>query len=713
MNFLHSHSDGGPGHTITSRDRLGRALGIQDAAGTRMLEYTRHGALKSDTITAGMLAGQKTEQGFVSLLRPRSRAATFGSELLGSATYGYDECHPHGYGPWPDSNKQLPSDQAGARTGHLLSDRANSAPILILQPPDFLMLKLLLPLVLSLTSLTATEFMVEGRSFVLEGKSLQIRSGEIHYSRVPRAEWRSRIQMAKAMGLNTVCTYVFWNYHEAKRGEFDFTGGKDVVEFVRLCGEEGMKAIVRPGPYVCAEWDLGGLPAWLLAEPGIKLRSTDPRFLEPAMDWMKRMGAMLQPLSVAQGGPVLMVQIENEFGFFGSDTAYLKEMQRALRAGGYQGMVFTCDGGGEDKLRRGGLAGVLKAANFGGRAESHFAALRRVSPGQPDFTAEFWVGWFDQWGRPHHLVNSQSKLADLEWMMRTGASFNLYMFHGGTTRGLWTGANWDGRYRPSTDCYDYSAPLDESGRPTEKYHAFRSVIQAALKNEKLPDVPKLSGTASIGTIELKEQCRLLDCLPKGSPTATPQTMEALGQATGMISYRTTLEGPMEGSLPLGEVKDRVYVLLDGKLLGISGRSTNGDAIPVKIPAGTHRLDLFVENMGRINFGQKISEERKGLTESLSLGGKELGPWEQVGLPLQEPPNGPFEDIKDGKTLGNFTLYRGHFKVGSASDTWLDMRGYGRGVVWLNGRNLGRYWKIGPSRSIFLPGCVGDHPKCTT
>ena len=211
------------------------------------------------------------------------------------------------------------------------------------------MLKRLLLLLLPLSSLlSAAEFKVEGNSFALEGKPFQIRSGEIHYSRVPRAEWRSRIQMAKAMGLNTVCTYVFWNYHEAKRGALDFTGEKDVAEFVHLCGEEGMKAIVRPGPYVCAEWDLGGLPAWLLAEPGIRLRSTDPRFLEPAKDWMKRMGSMLQPMSVTQGGPVLMVQIENEFGFFGSDTAYLEEMQGALKAGGYQGMVFTCDGGGED-----------------------------------------------------------------------------------------------------------------------------------------------------------------------------------------------------------------------------------------------------------------------------------------------------------------------------------------------------------------------------
>jgi beta-galactosidase len=296
----------------------------------------------------------------------------------------------------------------------------------------------------------------------------------------------------------------------------------------------------------CVEWDLGGLPAWLLAEPGIKLRSTDPRYLNPAKAWMKKMGGMLQPLSVAQGGPLLMVQIENEYGNFGADPEYLDALQGALRSGGYQGTVFTCDTASEKALQNGGRPGVLRAANFGGVAERAFQNLQKVSPGQPNLTMEFWVGWFDQWGRPHHVIEPQEKLADLEWMMRNGASFNLYMFHGGTTRGLWTGANWEGRYRPITCSYDYSAPLDESGRPTAKYHAFRSVIQSGLKDEALPEVPAVANTGSIGPILLTEQCRLTDALPPGQTSPVLQTLETLSQTTGFLLYRTTLEGPMGG-----------------------------------------------------------------------------------------------------------------------------------------------------------------------
>ncbi len=557
---------------------------------------------------------------------------------------------------------------------------------------------------ISATNAFAAEFRVEGSSFVLDGKSLQIRSGEIHYSRVPKDEWRSRIQMAKAMGLNTVCTYVFWNLHELKKGEFDFIGEKDVAAFIRLCGECGMHAIVRPGPYVCAEWDLGGLPAWLLAEPGIRLRSTNPKFMEPASEWMRRMGAMLQPLSVEQGGPVLMVQLENEYGFYGSDSGYLDELQRALRSGGYQGTVFTSDGASEDALRHGGRPGILKAVNFGSGAETAFGALHKASPGQPDFTAEFWVGWFDQWQRPHHWIDAHAKMADFDWMMRHGASFNIYMFHGGTTRGLMTGGNWEGRYRPITCSYDYAAPLDESGRPTEKYRAFRAAIQSALKDGNLPDIPKIPGTGSMGNIALTEQCRLMDAIPEGQTNATLLTMEDMGQTTGFICYRTTLDGPAEGSLELGKVKDRVYVLLDGKVVGISGRSVKGAAVALTVPEGKHRMDLLVENMGRINFGKYMIEEHKGLATPVVFNGKELGPFVQVGMSMQEPPKGTYHEIKDGKTQGSATLYRGMMKVGGPCDTWIDMRGFGRGILWLNGRNLGRYWKVGPSQGVFVPGC---------
>jgi beta-galactosidase len=253
------------------------------------------------------------------------------------------------------------------------------------------MLKRLLFLVLPLsTLLSAAEFKVEKGVFVLDGKPFQIRAGEIHYPRVPRAEWRNRIRMAKAMGLNTISTYVFWNYHEARRGEFDFSGEKDVMEFVKLCGAEGMKAILRPGPFVCAEWDLGGLPAWLLKEPGIKLRSSDGRFLEPAGNWMRHMGSMLKPLAVSRNGPVIMVQVENEFGNYGvADAGYLDAMQAALKGGGWDGLTFSADAPG---ITGGGRPGMLRAANFGSQAETMFVKQRKAFPGRISAPSSGWAG---------------------------------------------------------------------------------------------------------------------------------------------------------------------------------------------------------------------------------------------------------------------------------------------------------------------------------
>jgi beta-galactosidase len=565
--------------------------------------------------------------------------------------------------------------------------------------------KLGICILLALASkLAAGDFRIEGKSFLLDGKPFQIRSGELHYSRVPRAEWANRIEMARAMGLNTICTYVFWNYHEPTKGEFDFSGEKDFIAFVKLCDQLGMKAIVRPGPYVCAEWDLGGLPAWLLNEPGINMRSMDPRYLDPAAAWMKRMGEMLEPLTVAKGGPLLMVQVENEYGHFGEDSEYMKALHQALKSGGYQGIVFTGDGPSQSMLRNGAIPGTLKAVNFGGQAEIAFGKLEYFRRDQPEFTSEFWVGWFDDWGSLRQFINTHEKLVDFEVILRRKASFNLYMFHGGTTRNYWTAGNWKNGYSSATCCHDWSALLDESGQPTEKYWSFRSMIKQFVKDEVIPEVPKIAGAASIGTIQLKKQCRLIDALPKGQDVSTLKTMEASGQTTGFIVYRTEVEGPLEGSLELAEVKDRVYVMLNGELQGISGRSTKNGVIKLKIPSGKHRLDLMVENMGRVCYGGFLIGERKGLSGSLQLGGKDLGPFECVNLTMQSQPAAKYEEIKDGETLGNMTLYRGEFSLGSPSDTWLDMRDFGRGTVWLNGKNLGRYWKVGPVQGIFIPGC---------
>jgi beta-galactosidase len=548
----------------------------------------------------------------------------------------------------------------------------------------------------------AATFEVGQKQFLLDGKPFQIRSGEIHYSRVPAAEWRNRIRMAKAMGLNTICTYVFWNYHETKRGEFDFDGEKDVAQFIRICGEEGMKAIVRPGPYVCAEWDLGGIPAWILAEKGVKLRTTDARYLNPAKEWLKRMAAMIEPLSVSRGGPVIMVQLENEYANFASDRAYLQELESALRSGGYSGTLFTCDTAVAAALERGSLPGMLKAANFGNDAGDAFRQLEAVAPEQPLFTAEFWVGWFDQWQRPHHRVNLREKAEGLAWMMKRGASFNLYMFHGGSTRGMWTGANWDGRYRPTTCGYDYDAPLDESGRPTAKYEAFRHIIGKYLKDETLPEVPATVAAGSIGTVELKERADLSAGAVFTQGGDDLPSMEDAGLGNGFILYRAGVQGPFEATFDLGKVKDRVAVLVDGSLAGTGGRSTEGQGIPVTAGEGIHRIDFLVENMGRVNFGD-MDGERKGL-ESLpdfaSAKAEYLG---HCLIPADRPPAAEYREIAEGEGgFNGIPLLRGKFRCDSPADTWLDMRGFGRGAVWLNGRNLGRYWSAGPSQTIFIP-----------
>jgi beta-galactosidase len=548
----------------------------------------------------------------------------------------------------------------------------------------------------------AGEFKVEDKRFLLDGNPFQIRSGEIHYSRVPAADWRNRIQMAKAMGLNTICTYVFWNYHETAKGQFDFSGEKDVAQFIRICGEEGMKVIVRPGPYVCAEWDLGGIPAWILAERGVKLRTTDARYLGPAKEWVRRIAAMVEPLSVGKGGPVIMVQVENEYGSFAnSDREYLRELEKSLRSGGFTGILFTCDGAVPGSLAKGGIRRMTKAVNFGRDASSAFKELARVNPEQPPFTAEFWVGWFDQWQRPHNRGNLREKSADLAWMMEHGASFNLYMFHGGSTRGMWNGANWDGRYRPTTCGYDYDAPLDESGRPTPKYHAFREIIARKLKDGEVPEVPALQKPGRIGTILLEERASLPEGIASEDCGNTLPSMEDAGQGTGFILYSANVTGPVEGTLDLASAKDRVYVSLNGALAGIGGRSTEAGGVAVSIPPGEHRIEFLVENMGRLNYGE-MDGERKGLEKLPELAGAKFTDVRFGLIPSDRPPVGKYSKKDDVPRPSGIVLLRGKFECESPADTWLDMRGFGRGVVWLNGRNLGRYWSAGPSQTIFVP-----------
>jgi beta-galactosidase len=561
--------------------------------------------------------------------------------------------------------------------------------------------RLWLPLAASAALLAATptgRLTIEGSTFRLDGQPLTIISGEMHYARVPREYWRDRLLKARAMGLNTISTYVFWNLHEDTPGHYDFSGQRDVAEYIRLAGEVGLHVIVRPGPYVCAEWDLGGYPAWLLASPNIVLRSTDPQFTTPAARWLDRLGKELGPLFADRGGPIVGVQVENEYGSFGDDKAYLEWQRAALvHAGLDHALLYTADGPGQ--LPKGTLPDLPAVVNFGpGGASKAFASLNAFRPGAPTMSGEYWAGWFDQWGARHHTTNAAQQTSELAWMLDHG-SVNLYMFHGGTTFGWMNGANIDGNaYHPQTSSYDYDSALDESGRPTPKYFQFRDVIAARTKTP-LPDVPATPDAIAIAPVSLDRAASLWDAL--GAPTRVerPRAMETFGQSYGDILYRTHVAAAASGTLVVDEVRDYVQVYVNRQLIGTLDRRLNQTSLPVDIPAGGADVDLLVENSGRVNFALPLRNERKGITKRVTLDGRELTGWSVYSLPMSAVPSPKW--TTDAPTGPGW--YRGSIMIASTGDTFLDMHGWGKGVVWINGHALGRFWSIGPTQTLYVPG----------
>jgi beta-galactosidase len=540
---------------------------------------------------------------------------------------------------------------------------------------------------------------VEGGQFVLDGKPFQIISGEMHYARIPREYWRDRLQKARAMGLNTISTYVFWNLHEPKPGVYDFSGQLDVAEFIREAQREGLHVILRPGPYVCSEWDLGGLPAWLLADPNMKLRTNQENFLRPAAAWLKRLGRELAPLQATRGGPIIAEQVENEYGSYGSDAAYMSKIRELIAEAGFDGAVlYTADGPSE--LPQGTLPELPAVVNFGtGEAELAFAALRAFRPTGPMMSGEYWDGWFDHWGEPHNVTDAQKQAQELDWMLSRGYSVNLYMFHGGTSFGFMGGANYGRTYQPDTTSYDYDAPLDEAGRPTAKYFAFRDVILRHLHAASLPPLPRPIPVIEIPEFKLTESAPLWKNLGTPIRSARPKTMEQLGQAYGYILYRTHVQGPAKSELTVKEVHDYASIFVNGKHVGAIDRRLQQTGIPIEIPAGTNTLDILVENLGRINFGPQLDTDRKGITGSVTLNGRELTDWEIFPLPMSEPASLPFAT----GARKSPAFYRGTFHLTQTGDTFLDVSGLGMGVVWVNGHNLGRFWNIGPQQTLYVPG----------
>jgi len=544
----------------------------------------------------------------------------------------------------------------------------------------------------------------KGEQFLLDGQPFLILSGEMHYPRVPRAYWRDRMKKMKAMGLNTLCTYIFWNLHEPQPGKFDFSDNLDVAAFARMAQEEGLWVIARPGPYICTEWEFGGFPSWLLAPPDSKVRSADPRFLKASENYMKRVGRELAPLQITRGGPIIMAQVENEYGSFGNDKVYMNAVRQMMLDAGFDVTLYTSDGSSDRMLAGGTLPDVLSVINFGmGNTAKEFENFAKFRQNVPRMCGEYWIGWFDHWGENHHTAAANKAAEGLEWMLSRGISVNLYMFHGGTSFGFMNGANFSRAYQPDISSYDYDSPLDEAGRPTEKFFVLRDVIKKYLpEGTKLPALPEPLPMIEIPRFELKESAGLLSSLDKlaGKPVRSekPQSMEALGQDYGFILYRKQLDKSAKGALEITEARDYALIYQGGKRLGLLDRRLRQTKLDVELTS-RQPLDILVENMGRINFGPQLVSDRKGITEKVTLGDAELTGWEIYSLPLTDLTRLTFSpQPKSGPAF-----YRGAFTLESLGDTFLDLRGWGKGAVWVNGHHLGRYWQIGPQQTVFVPG----------
>ncbi len=538
--------------------------------------------------------------------------------------------------------------------------------------------------------------------FLINGKAVQIMSGELHYPRIPREYWRDRLLKARAMGLNTVCTYVFWNVHEPSPGTFDFTGDLDVAAFVREAADIGLWVIIRPGPYVCSEWDLGGLPSWLLKDRDIRLRCSDPRYERAAAAYLRRLGQELTPLQIDRGGPIILVQLENEYGSYGNDKAHLAFLQTELRSAGFSVPLFTSDGPAPYLLRAGTLPDVLPVVNFGGEPRQAFEQLAQFRPGIPHMNGEFWCGWFTHWGdSTWGSSNTVTQTQELQWMLANGKSFNLYMFHGGTNFGWMAGANFGRTYEPDVTSYDYDAPLDEMGNPTAKFRAFRDILAAFQPpGSLLPQVPAAAGI-EVPEFTPKPAGNIFSNLPAPIRLPQPKSMEELGQDYGYILYRTRLVGPTSGTLMVTEPHDYALVFIDGRFIDTLDR-TRGK-FSVQLPqsdAPEPVLDILVEAMGRVNFGQHLID-RKGITDRATLRGVTLMNWEAYLLPMDAGfRNALSVRATDGQEGPRF--FRATFSTHKQGDTFLDMSRWSKGAVWLNGRHLGRYWNVGPQRRLYVP-----------
>ena len=574
-------------------------------------------------------------------------------------------------------------------------------------------------------------FAQQDNRFLLDGQPFQIRSGELHPARIPAEYWRHRIQMTKAMGMNTIALYVMWNYHEASSGVFDFQSeNRDIEAFIRLCQSEGMWVLLRPGPYVCAEWDLGGIPSYLLRYPDITLRSdsaTDPRYMSAAARYIDELIPRIKPLMACNGGPILMIQIENEFGSYGCNPAYLEEIRQLWLRGGIDGPFYTEDGITQLQQNRSNVTGGAIALSNGNAAQ--IAAARHAFPDVPVMAGEVYPGWLTHWSDAALQGTAVDISGTLDAFMQHNLSFNLYVIHGGTSFGFYAGANVDpdsGAYQPDITSYDYAAPITEQGVATPKYMRYREIIARYLSTP-LPDVPEPIATIErSGKDALMPECyaSIWDNLPAALPvgqTIDPRPFETYGQAFGFALYRKKLRDYRGGVLSLGNVHDYATVFVGEQYVGGVSRAPMPVryaqplnvmhdaplALPIAAPSrdGTLNLDILVEGMGRVNYGHAMID-RKGILGAITLqdatGASEvLKEWEVFLLPMSTDTIANLQNVcSNPRKAGLF--FRATISLDTVGDTYLDMSHWTKGVVWVNGHNLGRYWNIGPQSRLYCP-----------
>ncbi|MGH3859653.1 beta-galactosidase [Actinokineospora sp.] len=532
-------------------------------------------------------------------------------------------------------------------------------------------------------------FVVGSSDFLLDGEPIRLVSGALHYFRVHPDQWADRLAAARAMGLNTVETYLPWNLHEPEPGGHDFSGGLDVERFVALAEEAGLFVLLRPGPYICAEWELGGLPWWLLRDPDMRLRSSYQPFLDAVDAWFDVLIPKLLPMLATRGGPALMVQVENEFGSYGADPDYLPHLRDGLLRRGVDVPLFTSDGPEEHMLTNGLVEGVLGTVNFGSRAAEAFEAFRGHRAEGPLMCMEFWCGWFDHWGERHHARDPLDAAATLDDILGAGASVNFYMWHGGTNFGYLNGANHGAGFEPTITSYDYDAPLSEWGTPTPKFEAFRDVIAEHL-GEPLTEEPPAVRLAGFGDVRLTESAAVLRNLVSVGRFEQPPTVEEAGIGHGFAVYRATLPAGA-ATLRIPVVHDRAQVLVDGVEVGVLER--DGEQDTVALPPGGALLEILLENQGRVNYGPHL-HDRKGLLGGVEVDGVALSDWEVLRL-------AEVDKIHFGQ-LGGPLYRRGVLEVDEPADTFIDLPGFAKGVVWVNGFNLGRYWDRGPQTRLYVP-----------